>query len=367
MPASQEIAEQSLVGIVEAARHVQLLANARPAAREIAFNEVLDASSGASVAARFFSVTTFEKPRDVESDWFSNAAAASLELRSAGVLTGVAAVRGEIQLPSGIDSDSFLSEAISHADIELKGLRTIDPRMHFSSITQEEVASPDLNSAIGAFRNAATSTVSAIVDNSEKVVSAAFDAIGKHGGEILSAFRSIAELTSWGDTLTGFVSRAWEKIKSALTFLKQLSDSIQSQDLHDKLAKLRDLPTVRNGLEWIYSVSQTKSAITSLALRPGITIPDIDLSKLELVRLDARFSAFSKTLKSILVGISIAGLLSAHFSGSTGLLIIPVGNALVTAVVITAGLDFLGDVQLTKNVRGVKQVAENLATSRASE
>jgi len=354
-------AEESLAGIAEAARNLQFFLNAKPASRELAFNKVSNAASEGNIASKYFSETkTSERS---ETDWFSNTAAAALELRSARVLTAVAAVRGEIQLPSGIDAQAFLGEVISDANLELNAVRSFDSTRRFAPESNQVAASPDFGSALESFRGEAGKTVSAIVDNSERVLSTAIDAISKQGGEILGAFRSIAQLTSWGNTLTGFVSQAWEKIKSAFKFLQQLTNSVQSEDLERELTRLRELVSIRNGLESIYHIHDLERMISQLLLRPEITIPEVDRNKLEVVQLEVRFAGLSKNLKSVTAGISLTGLIIAHFSGPTGLLMIPAGNALVVAAIVTAGLDFLGEIQLTEAVRGVRQVAKSLMAS----
>jgi len=354
-------AQESLQKIAEAAKQVVQFRGSRTSVRERTYAQVFEASSDSNLAAKFFSASSAEKTGSLPIDWVNNAAAATLEMRSAQVLFGVAAVRGEVSLPAGTDASEFLSRAIADADNQLAELRSGEWHKGFVGTAQVERL-PNLESAFDSFRSMAQNTVSSIVENSESVVSAAFREVSKHGGELVAALQSLAQLISWGDTLTGLVSRAWEKTKSAFQFLSELTSAVQSEELNGYLKRFREVATVRKGLEWIYASEEAQARIAATRLRVGIEQSEVDKDRLEIVEIERRFVGLSKLLKSMTIGLSAIGLVAAHFSGSAALLIIPAGSALVTAATITAGMDFLGKIRLNNDFRGVLQVTASLST-----
>lgn len=360
MPTVRDKAEESLRSIIDAAALLDRTANAGSVTREAAFGQVLDASSTANLAHRYFSAPS-DKTESVELDWNSATAAASLELRSAQVLVGVALARGEGLAPSSIKADEFLRTAITDAQTEIDRLKGDEGEKRFAATSDALPPSADLDSALEEFRRITDTTVSRIVSDSERVVSVAIDAITKHGGDLLKTIQGIAEIPTWVADLEGFLLRAWEKIQSAFQFLREMVTSVPIQAVTDKVKELQAKATVRGGLEWVYDVTATRGTLASLVLRRGAVIAEVDKARNDISTLGTRFSAVSKTLQSISLTITVTGVVAAHFAGPSGLLFVPVGNGLITAVTLLAGMDFMGSLELLKDVQGVRRIVVNLA------
>jgi hypothetical protein len=354
---------RSLKLLVDAATLVQMTATSGPVAREAAFMQVYEASSQvpAAGAKQYYQNPEETSPDDLDMDWESAASAANMELKSAQVLLAVAAERGEIPAPTGLDASIFLRSAVEDAQNELQASQNLSEKKRFSKEVPS-VHSENLDSAIQAFRTSAGAAVVKILDESDRVVSFAFEEIKKNGQDALQSLLAFTQVFSGLEKLKGFLQLAWAKVLSAFDLLRKFLKQIPEEKIRDILSSINDKVSVRDGLEWAYKIADVKKSIDDLRLRPTASPNEIDSANEQISKLARQFESFSKVMRSLGTTISVVGLiLLAHISGPWAALGIPAANAVIASVTVVAGMDYIGRIHLARKLNGVVQIIDTLA------
>lgn len=361
MQSASEGAKASLRAITEAAEVLQASDVTDVFFREAAFKDLFIAATGGYAPAKYFESEAAQTSISYD-DWLSAATAADLEVRSAHVLVGVAAVHGELQPEPDKTANQLLQDAISDARGELDRINSRSSRANFVSSAPVVSASPSFDIALQSFRDAADATISKIVDESERVMSAVLDQIRKHATKMREALEAIMDLQAVRETFGGFLAKAWQKIQSALALLSQIVSSVRLEDLGEKIEVIRNRVTVRAGLESVYQIEKWRGYTKDLRPRSSASMEELDIDRAEISRLAEQFTRFASILRSTAVGLSVvATMLAAHLTGPFAALLLPALNAAVASVVIVVGLDYLGELRLGSRIRGIRGIEETLA------
>jgi len=328
----------------------------RAAAVDYAISELTrteDEAAGRRQAALGFSG---KEQRQAESALSLNdaAALAATDALMGQVLIAAAEATGEVAEPAGPEP---LREAVRSAR---SGFTSLRPALGFKSAQESGFHSATVEEAVARFKKEANSALEEILTRSDEIVSGLLTKASEYKDKILEALGNASNLLEAGAGATGLIRRAWDRLRSALNFIRTITDAVPLPDLDAKLSRLLASLHPRNILEDVFRVAAVRAELENLTVKPSIQPAEIDPRTAEVAGMPGRFDSVAANIRSVTLIAAVAGsMAAAHVAGPLAPLMVPVAYALGIAALVLVGMEYAGCGHL-QIVKGVGEIVREL-------
>jgi len=231
----------------------------------------------------------------------------------------------------------------------------------------EPVVSPDVPSAIEAFRRRAQDTLAALVIDAQGTVSTVMKALDKLDKQkVLEALSRLGDQVQELPRVGRLFRRGVETLSGAIHALGRLLGGEIIARIKDRVEKLwQDAKAgklVAQGLEYVFGVEATKKQVEDIMRLDGLDRGALDQASTSLQALSARFKENMAMAKNLTSAVTLAGTLLglASLAAPSFVLLTAVAYLVIVAAVVLIGADYADSGSLLQRVRGVGQIAASL-------
>ncbi len=232
--------------------------------------------------------------------------------------------------------------ALRSADADLSRLHPQSgPTQGFAGTSVRRFTSVDLPEAAVTFQNQAREALNKILEVSDNAVSKIYSGLEKQKGQIVEAFAKAGELFDGTSDIAVLLSKAWEKLKSALETIRQIAASAPFQAAEQYLTELAGTVNVRKVLEGILQSGRLRSEIDGFHISTSFHVEQVDTFSSNIAVLEERFSSMVSNVRTITaIASPLLSLAVVHFSGPFAPLAVPACYSLGIVAIVLLGLDF---------------------------
>jgi len=231
----------------------------------------------------------------------------------------------------------------------------------------EAVKSADLPAAIETFRSRSDETLTALVDEAQKVVTSGLTALSRIDQEkVLAALSNLGLRVEALPQVGRLFRQGVQKLEAAIGALIQLLGSEALAQIKAKVEemwrKVREGEYVDQALEWAYGVKATRTHIAEVLGSEGLEREGVDQASNALDQLVVKFKESMALSRGLISAVTLAGPLLAltPLAGPELALLTASAYLLIVATVVLMGMDYADSGRILRRVRGVGEIASGL-------